>query len=83
VQTDSVRAYIEQTIAHRQRSSPAAVSFAQFNETIAAIEKAFKKYYALLTQTSVAQLEPVPRYNTTEVFTFPWLAPDATLDMEQ
>jgi hypothetical protein len=83
VQTDTVRAYIEQTIAHRQRSTPASVSFAQFNETIAAIEKALKKYYALVTQTSVAQLEPVPQYNTTEVFTFPWLAPGTTLDLEQ
>ena len=82
-QTETVRAYIEQTIAHRQRSAPAPVSFAQFNETIAAIETVFKTYYARITQSSIAQLEPVPQYDTTEVFTFPWVAPGVRLDVEE
>ena len=80
-QTDAVQSFIEQTIAHRQRSEPDPVTFAEFNETIAVVEAVFKKYYARITQTTVAQLEPVPQYDTTEVFTFPWLPPGVRLEL--
>jgi hypothetical protein len=53
-----------------------------WRKTIASIEGVFKEYYALITQSSIAQLEPVPQYNTTEVFTFPWLASDARLEVD-
>jgi hypothetical protein len=81
VQTDAVQSFIERTIAHRQRSEPEPVTFDDFNETIAVVETVFKKYYARITQTTVAQLEPVPQYDTIEVFTFPWLPPGIRLEV--
>lgn len=80
-QTKTVQEFIEQTIAHRQRTMPDPVTFADFNKTIAAVEAVFKKYYARITQCSIDRVQPVSQYDTIEVYTFPWLPPGVRLDI--
>ena len=75
--TKIVQDFIEQTIAHRSRAAVDTVTMETFNHTIDAITPIFAKYFAMLTLSSVAQVEPVPQYNTHEPFTFPW---DVTCD---
>ncbi len=82
-QTDTVQSFIEQTIAHRQRSKPEPVTFADFNETVAAVGTIFKKYYARITQASIADLEPVPQFDPLEVFSFRWLEPRVDLKLDE
>jgi hypothetical protein len=41
------------------------------------IEKTLQKYYALLTDSHLLTAEPMPQFNTHEVFAFPWIDTEA------
>jgi len=72
-ETEKVRAYIEKAVAHRMESPVASVTFDEFDAAVDAVQKMIKKYYLLLTQTSVARFEPVPQCDIDAPFRFPWL----------
>jgi hypothetical protein len=73
--TEHVREYVERTYAHRTPQGATPVTFGEFHAAVDAMVLIFEKYYALLTGRSVAQVEPVPQFNTHECFTFPWWDP--------
>jgi hypothetical protein len=84
--TERVRTYIEQVVAHRTGSRAATVTFDDFDAAVDAVQEIFKKYYLLLTQTSIAQFEPVPQFDIDAPFRFAWLpangATDRVIDQE-
>ena len=43
------------------------------HEAIASVRDVVGKYYALLTQRSIGQWEPVPQYDTLAAFMQPWI----------
>lgn len=71
-ETEKVRRFVEQTFAHRARGTPETVTWGEFHEAVDALVEVFRKYYALLTQKTVVDIEPTPQYNTHECLTFPW-----------
>ena len=66
-----------QTVAHRVRVSPAALTVPQVDVVFDAVETILTKYYALLRGASLVGLEPTPQFDTNEVFTFVWIQPSA------
>jgi hypothetical protein len=71
---EHLRRYAEQTRAHRspeRRVDTAGMTFEALHEAIADVRDVIEKYYALLTQRSIAQWEPVPQYDTLGAFLGP------------
>jgi hypothetical protein len=61
---------------HLQRAvPPSALRIDDVDEALDQIEEVFKRYHTLLLNASLYGLEPVPQFNTHEVFTFPWWTP--------
>lgn len=69
--TELVRQFVEQKYAHRTECHQ-PMTFGEFPGALDAVVPTFKKYYALLTQKSVVDTEPVPQFDTHECLTFPW-----------
>jgi len=63
------------TVAHRQRVAPGEVTYRELDAAFEAVEHALQKYHVLLLGGSLLQAEPMPQFNTHEVFTFPWITP--------
>jgi hypothetical protein len=40
-----------------------------------AVAEVFTSYHTIITLRSLVDIEPAPRYNTHECFTFPWHEP--------
>jgi HEPN superfamily AbiU2-like protein len=70
-----VAEYANRKIAHRTRVAVNDLSFADIDRAFDAIETLLKKYHLLLTGTALYEAEPVPQFNTHEVFTFAWIEP--------
>lgn len=76
--TESVHSFVQQTFAHRSRGTPDPVTWGQFHEALDVLEGVFRKYYAVLTQSALVTTRPVPQFDTSECFTFPWIVADTT-----
>ena len=62
-------------VAHRTRVEVEDLRIAEVDEAFDAIEETLQKYYVLLRGVGLLKAEPAPQFNTSEVFTFPWIAP--------
>jgi hypothetical protein len=63
-------------VAHRTRVEVEALRIPEVDQAFDAIEATLKKYNTLFLGSSLVQAEPVPQFNTKEVFTFPWIDPE-------
>ena len=71
-EAEKVSLFVEQTFAHRARGTPQTVTWGEFNKALDVLVEVFKKYYLLLTQKTLMDIEPEPLYDTHECLTFPW-----------
>ena len=75
-----VTEFANRTIAHRTRVAPGEVTYAALDQAFDAIEAVAKRDYALILGGGLYTVEPVPQFDTHEVFTFPWIEPRAEDD---
>jgi hypothetical protein len=75
---ESVRAHVDTSLAHMDKSPTDIPTFAELHSAIDAIVHVFKKYYLLLTAASIL-LDKIPLdHNWETIFTLPWMeAPGA------
>ncbi len=81
---ESVRAHVDTSLAHMDKSPSEIPTFADLHLAIDAIVHVFKKYYLLLTAASIL-LDKIPLdHNWESIFTMPWMeAPGARWKREQ
>jgi hypothetical protein len=73
--TGTVTSWVNRTIAHRGQVPPMAVpTFGDLHGCVDALESTFKKYYNLITQSSLVQLEPFVQFDKYDIFTQPWIS---------
>jgi len=81
---EEMREYAERTRAHRspkkEVDNASSITFQSLNEVISDIRKIIKKYYALLTLTSITRWEPVPQFDTIKPFMEPWVVDRDAVD---
>jgi hypothetical protein len=80
---EHLREYAERTRAHRS-PGPAldttSMTFAALHDALVAVREVIAKYYAVLTQASLAQWEAVPQFSTLQPFTRPWVEDRAAVE---
>lgn len=72
---EPVRDVANKQVAHRTRVDVKRLTFPEVDAAFDAIEQTLTKYYVLLHGIALLQAEPVPQFDTHEVFTFPWIEP--------
>lgn len=76
----SVKAYVDQHVAHADSSAAAAeitLTIGEVHDAIDVIGDLFKRYYNLLTASSYVLLVPAIQHDWKAVFREPWIRPNA------
>ena len=82
---DRVLEHVQTTVAHRgpELQGASVPTFAEFHAAIKAIGGVFRRYYTLLTHSTLLDLEPAAQYNEYEIFTFAWISDPERFDYEK
>lgn len=73
---ERLREYAERTRAHRtpeRNADTSDITFQALHDAISDVRRVVGKYYALITQSSIAKWQPVPQYDTIAPFMQPWV----------
>jgi hypothetical protein len=70
---EPVVTYVSKMVAHRTPATGIALTIAQIDEALDAIEEVFQKYYVMLTGRSLLQAEPAIQFDWESIFTYPWV----------
>jgi AbiU2 len=74
-----VKAYVDEQVAHADASAASAsitLTLKDVHDAIDVIGELFRKYYTLLTASSMATLVPIIEHDWTAVFRVPWTKPE-------
>jgi hypothetical protein len=74
--------YAQQMLAHRTPIDDLEITVGEINAALAAIEKTFVKYVALLTGASLMKTAAEIQYDWDKCFTYAWIEPEADEEKE-
>ena len=72
---ERVQEFGNKQVAHRTRVEVEDLRIAEVDDAFDAIDETLQKYCVLLRGEALLKAEPAPQFNTSEVFTFPWIDP--------